>query len=361
MPSYYFDETSLTRFYGEFVYDEGMPVSGTITRVIGYSEIEGTTTPTWRATNLNVEIGDHLNELNNNPSIWVAQYDGVSHSFYHDTQSYFSLDVGSALDARFRLDNRYDGREFEIEGGTGAIIRSGSTASISVENSIDTHVIMQDVESYVTAYESDGIRFTGSDMSDVVWVYQSTGIHISLGTGNASTAASNEVYMYGCDEFRIIGAQNRDSVEADADNGRVLGHGGDDYVVLAGDNNVVFGGLGDDYITIDGDGYRVVGGEGNDIIKVESGTGNLFGGDGADYFEFVVDGEGFASRIKDFDTSQDVIALYLESGEKIGRSAAFDLFQENAVERNGHVFSTVYENEIVLHNTALEDLTIDNF
>lgn len=82
MAAFYETPDGLTRYYGNFVYVDGLPVSGAITRVIGYSEIDGITTPAWRATNLNVEIGDHLDELETEPQFWLAQNDDARLSFY---------------------------------------------------------------------------------------------------------------------------------------------------------------------------------------------------------------------------------------------------------------------------------------
>ncbi|GHA44563.1 hypothetical protein GCM10008927_06770 [Amylibacter ulvae] len=362
MPDFYQTPDNLTRYFGDFIYDEfGMPVSGMITRVIGYSEIDGITAPAWRMTNLSVEIGDHLDELENDPQFWLAQNDGASLSVFDYSVSLFGFDLGETSDVRFKLDSENGTQDFLIDGGVGTNIIANGADSIFVREFNDTRIKLGDGDSYVQASDGQGIRILGGDGQDQIQVASSSDVYISLGsaTTDGGSTPLNQTGVFGCDDFRIVGGDEIDFIYIDADYEYV-----DDKVVAtnASTNGVVYGGDGDDRIVlIDGDDIRIFGGNGRDQFSITEGSANIFGGADEDSFIFDVDDTSYSVRIKDFDATEDIVAFYTEAGPVISAEAAFDMFMENAFERGANVFTTVEGNQIVLHDTSLDDLSVDNF
>ncbi|PIB23435.1 hypothetical protein BFP76_07745 [Amylibacter kogurei] len=359
MPDFYETPDGLHRYYGEFVYDEfGVPVSGMITRVIGYSEIDGITSPVWRATNLSVEIGDHLDELENDPQFWLAQNDGASLSVIDFSVSLFGFDLGETSDVRFKLDGT---GEFLIDGGVGTNIIANGTDSIFVREFNDTRIKLGDGDSYVQASDGQGIRILGSDGQDQIRVASSSDVYISTGsaTTDGGSTPLNQTGVFGCDDFRIVGGDEIDFIYIDADYEYV---DDEEIPTNASTNGVVFGGDGDDMVSlIDGDDIRIFGGDGRDQFVIAEGSANIFGGADADYFQFNMNDSNYSVHIKDFDETEDVVVFYESDGPAISAQAAYDLFMENAFERGANVITTFNGNQIVLHDTSLDDLSVDNF
>ncbi|GHA44572.1 hypothetical protein GCM10008927_06780 [Amylibacter ulvae] len=364
MITYYETPDGLYRYYGDFTFDEfGMPVSGIITRVIGYSEVDGTTTPAWRATNLSVEIGDHLDELENDPYLWLAQNDNASLSVYASFGTTAPFDLGDANGVQLRMDAGANGIiNFGLIGGVNSNIFMNTPSHVWIEDVAETRIKIGENRSSLTVIDSDSIRILGGDGRDSIGVRLSSDVYISTGGGALPEPFTphNETGVAGCDDFRIAGSHVVDFIYinsyAEYIDGELVG-------TTTSSNGVAYGGGADDSIFLEnGENIRAYGGEGSDDFLIDEGTYNISGGADADRFLFTRDAGDYDVRIKDFNVDEDCVAFdYDISYETITAQQAFDLFMENAFERGANVVTTIDGNRIILHDTSLDDLSVDNF
>ncbi|PIB23434.1 hypothetical protein BFP76_07740 [Amylibacter kogurei] len=358
MAAFYDTPDGSFRFYGDFVYDDdGLPVSGILTRVIGYSVDGGNRQSVSRITDISFDIADTPGITQNVPYFYLSRTQDASLSFFNNADETIYLDHAYTIG----VDTSFDTVDRAIiNRAMDSVVTLENIESFTGNKLQDSLVRIQNGVDLVSVQESDNVRIHGGDMREYVLVYDSTDVYVSTGLGAQGEGSSNfaVVSLRGVDDFRVNGSGDTENVYlVDYEDTDANG----DPVTRATENGVVFTRDGDDNIWTEGEGNRIYGGDGNDDFAISGGTDKLFGGSGDDHFQFILGAQDFSTRIRDFDANADYLSFYSPGGGFYNAQEAYDLFLENAVQRGGDVIVRIEDNRIVLHDTSMNDIDVDNF
>ncbi len=182
---------------------------------------------------------------------------------------------------------------------------------------------------------------------------------MSGGTGNDTlSGGSGNDFMDGGDaDDRISGDTGNDRISGGAGEDTIDGGADDDTIDGGAGRDTVRGGDGADRLTGGADADTVMGGAGDDTLFASDGADLLTGNEGADTFVFT--GTFGATRVTDFDVTEDQIALdigALTPGEML------DLFIASATQvGNAVIYDDGAGRVIALSNVDLDTLTAANF
>ncbi len=347
------------------VYTSDRNMDGQVVNIVNTGTLEG------RYTALSLQGGvGSIAEVNNQGTFAGAAYfDMATNDFTNagmvDGAVTFAID---ALDFGFRNSGTVSG-EVSARGGTGAIINTGTMASVSVRYEanlqlVNTGTITGNVGQYGatgneameivnrgliggevsfahgSTYRGIGGRveggIDGSDFDDIFYIDQSDAV-LDAGDGHdvlymldglASISGVEEYIMLGAADIDLVadelnlsitGNGGRNVIVAGAGADTVSGGGGDDILRGGSGNDRLGGDAGDDQLFGNAGDDLLMGGHGDDSLRGHNGADRLFGGAGADY----IDGGHGTDRMVG-GAGADVFAFtFLELGATVDRVQDF--------------------------------------
>ncbi len=156
---------------------------------------------------------------------------------------------------------------------------------------------------------------------------------------------------------RLIGGAGNDQIRSLSGRDRLNGGNGDDNLNGGRGNDIVLGGVGEDTVVGGNGNDRLRGQDGDDLIIGGRGRDLLWGGDGNDTFLF--NGNWGQDRVKDFDIGTDTLLI-----RGANEASDFASFQDAAQQVGDNIVYDASDdgrNVIVIENTDLNDLSVDDF
>lgn len=254
-----------------------------------------------------------------------------------------------------------------VEGSEGAIVDGGEGS--------DTLELEPDQGFRLDAYFNHEAQ---GDLDQITSEWsQWTGWNVDLEQGTASAMYGPQEHTNGgAIEFNVeltsienvFGSDFADTLMGNDEANILVGREGDDLIEGAGGNDFLFGGEGNDAL-YGGAGNDVLsGGAGNNYIYGDTGDDTIIsisaedddpeaydeltGGSGAD--KFVLDGIGRDVLVTDFESLEDVLAIY--GGDALFEDLSFNQTDDGSTE-------VIFEGDVVatLANTDVDMLTSANF
>ncbi|WP_051261333.1 calcium-binding protein [Desulfovibrio inopinatus] len=218
--------------------------------------------------------------------------------------------------------------------------------------------------------ELDGVMVKGSASMEIEGNAKANVITTDTGNDTIDGGAGDDNILSGSGDDVVYGGSGDDVLNTGDGADYVEGGSGDDFIDSGADNDIVLGGSGDDIINgntgndslYGGSGDDTIwGGDGDDVIVGDTGSDLLYGGAGDDILYggtgdgdlasgddtfFFMTSEAGTDVVYDFESGQDTIMIYNETG------STFDLASKVSVVDGNLVVAVDSDTTIILEGVT---------
>ncbi|MAP93476.1 MAG: hypothetical protein CMK07_00855 [Ponticaulis sp.] len=271
-------------------------------------------------------VNEDTNTGNDTYELIDVNAPGTFYSAIWDADGIDEITYGGDRDASINLNDAT--LEYEIGGGGVVSYATGIFGGFTIANGVT-------IENASTGSGDDSI--VGNEVENI--------LRGGAGDDELNGLAGNDT---------LIGGDGIDTLNGGGRHDKLLGGDGDDLLIGLAGNDMLLGGTGSDLLE---------GGTGNDDLRGNDGDDELFGGlgddvlygnEGADTFHF--EGAFGEDKVRDFEAGVDTITFTDTSIESYE-----DLIENHLTESGNHLLITDGDNEILLQNMTLAELSANDF